>query len=285
MSTGTPAVRGTKEFSQRLETLLPKIAGVIPRHMTPERMVKIVQAAYFKSPALRECTELSIINSVLEASELGLEPNGALKHAYLIPFRDKKRGIVECTLQVSYLGFLELARRSGEFASIEARLIRAGDEWSLDYTPEPVFHHRPSRLPAGPEGKPGDITHAYAYGKLVSGATVFEVMEAGEIEFIRNCSKQPDSPAWVNHYGEMAKKTVLKRFTKRQARSPELAKAHGIDDAEYAVHAIPAPDGPRLSRTDQLTQRLAARPAPAELDPPDDEACYADDEAEMASEA
>jgi recombination protein RecT len=281
MSTGTPAIRGTKEFSQRLEKLLPKIAAVIPKHMTPDRMVKIIQAAYSKSPLLQECTEMSIFNSVLEASELGLEPNGALKHAYLIPFRDKKKGIVECTLQVSYLGFLELARRSGEFASIEARLIRQGDEFSLDYVPEPVFRHRPSMK----GGEPAPITHAYAYGKLVTGATVFEVMDIGEIEYIRSMSKQPDSPAWVNHHGEMCKKTVLKRFTKRQARSPELAKAHGIDDAEYAVHSmLPAPDGPRLSRTDQLAQRLAPRPAPVELDPPDDEAVYADDEAEMASE-
>lgn len=276
MSTGgTIAKRPSREFGDTLESYMPRMADVLPALLTPARIVQVAKTVYYKTPDLQKCDTGTILASIMTACELGFEPGGAMKQCYLVPYGR------ECQLLISYIGYLTLARRSGEYASIESRLVHESDRFDVRYTPEPAIDHVPSLLDS-----PGKITHVYAYARLRNGSLVSEVMTASEVERIRQGSRSKNSPAWRDHWGEMAKAKVIKRFIKRQPQSVEMAKAIEIDDLEYdATPASPAfAEGPRLSRTEQIAQRLAPKPAPAELDPPDELATYADDEAEMAAE-
>ena len=66
------------------------MAAVLPRHINPERMLKIALHAVRAVPQLMECTTESLMGAVMTCAQLGLEPNTVLGHAYLIPFRNKK---------------------------------------------------------------------------------------------------------------------------------------------------------------------------------------------------
>ncbi len=42
-----------------------------------------------KVPALGDCDTMSFVSAIVQCSLLGLEPGGALGHAYLLPFGNK----------------------------------------------------------------------------------------------------------------------------------------------------------------------------------------------------
>ncbi|HAU5557858.1 TPA: recombinase RecT, partial [Proteus mirabilis] len=61
-----------------------QLAAALPRHMTPDRMIRIVTTEIRKTPALANCDMQSFIGAVVQCSQLGLEPGNALGHAYLL---------------------------------------------------------------------------------------------------------------------------------------------------------------------------------------------------------
>lgn len=71
-----------------------QLAAALPRHMTAERMIRIATTEIRKVPALGDCDTMSFVSAIVQCSQLGLEPGGALGHAYLLPFgnRNEKSG-------------------------------------------------------------------------------------------------------------------------------------------------------------------------------------------------
>src|SRR5690348_12059314 len=92
---------GIKEL---LESRKGAIAQLLPRHLTADRLIKVALGCVMKTPALQKCTAASLLQSVIVAAELGLEPGGALGHLYLVPYGNT------CTPIVGYRGFIELMR-------------------------------------------------------------------------------------------------------------------------------------------------------------------------------
>src|SRR4051812_42731484 len=94
-----------------LESRKQAMAMVLPKHLTPERLIKIALVAVSKSPKLMDCTHESVLQSVMTAAQLGLECGGALGAAYLVPFKRNKKddqgrwhSWTECTLIIGYRG-------------------------------------------------------------------------------------------------------------------------------------------------------------------------------------
>ena len=102
-----------------------------------------------------------------------------------------------------------------------------------------------------------------------------DFMDVGEIEKIRNTSKQPNSLMWREHWNEGAKKTVLRRNVKMVRISTEVDAALEVDDRgfDFGEPQIVSVQ-PAGSRTEQLVGRLGAAPktpaapAPQADDPP-----------------
>jgi recombination protein RecT len=235
-----------------LERSRGELARLVPSEKAVDRVVRIVRTAWQMKPELQRCTPQSILSAAMKACELGLEPEGARKHAYLIGYGQ------ECQFQISYLGMLELARRSGAFRAIEVRLVHEHDAFRLWYDPTPRLEHAPALI-----RDPGPATHAYAYAILATGETAFEIMRRDEVEEIRKRCVRGNSPAWAHFWGEMAKKTVLKRFLKRQASSIELAEAMELDNQEYDLGDVTPRPGALPGRgAAGLAGRLGAPPAP-----------------------
>lgn len=224
-----------------------QIAAALPKHMTSERMARIVLTEVRKVPKLMECDQMSLMGAVMQASQLGLEPGAALGHCYLLPFNKRKKEgnqwvtTTECQLIIGYRGMLDLSRRSGQILSLEARAIYEKDHYVIRMGLDSTIEHEPA-WELDDRGAP---LFFYAVAKLKDGGVQFEVMSVREINAIRDNSQgykaavdaalkynkeKPDSP-WVTHYDEMAKKTVIRRLFKYLPVSIEMQRAVGLDEA------------------------------------------------------
>ena len=205
-----------------LQKMGPEIARAVPKHVNPDRMVRIALTTLRVTPELMRCTPGSFLGCVMSAAQLGLEIGGPLALAYLIPFKN------ECTLIVSYRGMMNLARRSGMVNAIYAYDVREGDKFSYKLGLNPTIDHEPSEK-QDREEKP--ITHVYAVAKLKDGEPIFTVLTRAQVEKFRQRSKAANSGPWVTDYTAMALKTAIRRLFTWLPQSAEMALAATIDEA------------------------------------------------------
>lgn len=199
-----------------------EIARALPRHLDPDRLARIATTVMRQTPQLGQADPASFLGALMTCAQLGLEP-GPLGHAYLVPFRNNKTNTVEVTFIPGYRGLVDLARRSGKVASVQARVVYTGDTFSYEFGLQPHLHHRPC-------GQLGDVTHVYAVIRYHDNALDFDVMTRAEVDAIRARSKAAGSGPWVTDYPEMAKKTVLKRLLKTAPMSVEYQQATAQDE-------------------------------------------------------
>jgi recombination protein RecT len=221
------AAPGNKLDSLRgiLERGKGTLASVLPKHMTAERMVKLATVAASKDAKLLDCDPMSLLRSLMDASQLGLEPFTPLQQCYIIPYFNGKKRIMEAQFQVGYRGLIELVRRSDKVLSIEAHCVYENDEFDCVLGLETKLTHKPNW-----DGDRGKMKLVYAVARLKDGATQFEVMGKNAVDDIRKRSKSAESGPWVTDYDQMACKTVLKRLIKYLPISIEAAKAMAIDN-------------------------------------------------------
>lgn len=216
------------------------LAAVLPKHVSPDRMLKIALGALRTTPKLMNCSVESLMGAVVHCSQLGLEPNTPLGHAYLIPFENRRKGTTEVQIVLGYKGLVDLARRSGQIVSIAAHEVCENDEFEFVYGLNEDLKHKPALTDRG------KIIAFYAMAKLQGGGHAFEVMSAEQINAIRDASqgyqqakrynKEASSP-WGAHYSEMGRKTVLRRLVKYLPVSIELAQAATLDEVSAAGHS------------------------------------------------
>ena len=177
-----------------------QFALALPKHLSPDRFVRVALTSMNKNPKLLECTKASLIQSLLDCSQIGLEPDGYKAH--LIPYGN------QCTLIVNYKGLVEIARRSGEIADIHADVVCENDEFEYSFGSGGKLIHRPNFKSRG------KVIAAYSFVKLKDGAESYEVMNLEEIEKVHQRSKAKNSGPWITDWNEMAKKTVFRRHSK-----------------------------------------------------------------------
>ncbi|MBU9649394.1 recombinase RecT [Burkholderia multivorans] len=228
---------GIGSVKQFFESQKATLAAVLPRHVSPDRMLKIALGALRTTPKLMECTVESLMGAVVQCSQLGLEPNTPLGHAYLIPFEKKKKvggewvtEKVETQIVIGYKGLIDLARRSGQVVSIAAHAVYEHDHFDYAFGLNEKLEHKPAMSARG------RVIAFYAVAKLVGGGHAFEVMSAEQVNEIRDASqnykfaRDKEKTVWGQHYEEMGRKTVLRRLFKYLPVSIELASAAAIDD-------------------------------------------------------
>lgn len=262
MATSNGAVQKSGGTIQDLlERRRDEISKVLPRHMTPDRLMRVALTSIGKNPDLMACSGASLLSAILQCAELGLEPGGALGHAYLVPFKQKD-GPPLCTLIIGYRGLLELMRRSGELSQVEAHIIYERDEYKVRYGLNPEFFHTPKL-----DGDAGKPVLVYMIARMKDGSQHVEIMKVPEVEAIRARSRYGKYGPWVTDWGEMAKKTVLRRGAKYLPLSSErLARAMDVDNDDFvdgeSQHATEATAANvqvlAESKTAQLKRKLSA---------------------------
>jgi len=205
------AVKLTKNMSiaDMIKAMEPEIKKALPQVITPERFTRMALSALNTTPKLAECSQMSFLGALMNAAQLGLEPNTPLGQAYLIPYRNK--GKLECQFQIGYKGLIDLANRNDNFQTVQARCVYENDVFSYEYGLNPDLHHIPAR-----ENK-GKLIFVYAMWKTVNGGFGFEVMSKEDIDnHARRFSQSFGSSysPWKTNYEAMAMKTVIKKCLK-----------------------------------------------------------------------
>lgn len=207
-----------------LEKSLPNIKQIAAKHLTPERLVKVVLGAASRTPLILDCTPLSVVKAVLQAAELGLEPGSSLGEFWLVPFKNGKTGEREAQGIPGYRGLIALARRTGEIANLYAEAVYQGDEFEVELGLHPKLIHRPDWDNENRE----DAKHlrfVYAVARFKDDTFQFIVLSRKQVDALRRRSKASDSGPWVTDFEEMAKKTAIRRLSKYLPMSVEMAKA------------------------------------------------------------
>lgn len=252
-----------EEMALIVQKMTPQIAQALPKHMTGERMARIVLTAVRMNPKLGECTPASFIGCVLACAQLGLEPNTPLGLAYLIPRKNNKNGgRLECSLQLGYMGMVDLADRAG--VDVFAYAVRQGDTFEYELGMEPKMRHVLS-TDADRQKKP--ITHAYCVSVSQSGLRKFTVLTVAQIEERRARSASKDEGPWITDYEPMCCKTAVRAHFRWMPKSTEktsiLTTAATIDEApEIGVPMLAAVD-PLIADV-MASQGLDDGPPPAE---------------------
>ena len=96
------------------------------------RFISSIVSAVQNNKDLQECSNASILSAALLGESLNLSPSPQLGQFYMVPFRDKERGMV-AQFQLGYRGMLQLAIRSGQYKRLNVLPIKEGE--LISYNP------------------------------------------------------------------------------------------------------------------------------------------------------
>lgn len=226
--------RGSRALTvdEKQEDTLRKVVAQINR---PDRMEQLKSALQgtpgaverFKTVALhalatngnvlKDCTPESIVEAVRESAVLGLEPTGLLGEGWILPYGATAK------FQPGYRGYLKLLRNSGQVAAVDCQLVYMNDEFDVRFGTDPGITHRPILVGERDTSgaliqQRGDYRGTYAWVRFKSGELVIEWMTTADVEEVKKRSPSVranrQSP-WDSDWGEMARKTVIRRLLKR----------------------------------------------------------------------
>jgi len=252
-----------KNLSQFLSSdgMKAKLAEGITKHFTPERLARMAVIAVTRQPFLLQCSMESFAFALSSAGQLGLECDGMLGRAYLVPFKNNKLGIYEAQFMIGYRGMLDLMRRSGDVHSFNCYLVYEADKFEVIYGTNPSIMHVPTL-----DGERGSWKFVYSVAQLKGEGISTHVMNRAQINAIRDKSQsyktylkdmkdaQKSKWAtciWIDNEEEMVKKTCIRQHFKylpatidNQDDYERLGRAFEIDNRDYEVEAEPPePDG------------------------------------------
>jgi len=216
------------------------ISQTLPNRNQIERFLRSLTLAIGSAnQQLLNCTPYSIFSSCLNLAYFGLDPSPYLGHGYLVPFKDR------ATLVIGYKGYVYLMLKSGLFNNVNAEVVYDKEEFCLQLGMCRSLIHSPS----APSLR-GEAKGAYTTLQYKEGHQDFCWMWWEEIKAIRDGSRgyNPQAPSgpWLNHPGEMMKKTPTRRIIKL-AQFP-------VGDDRFRVAA--EVDGSQEGGVDLLKQEL-----------------------------
>lgn len=194
------------------------------------RFVSSIVSAVQTTPALQECTNPSILSAALLGEALNLSPSPQLGQFYMVPFKNKKKGVTEAQFQLGYKGYIQLAIRSGYYKKLNVIAIKEGelirynpleeeievslieDDIEREETPTAgyyaMFEYENGFKKSMYWSKKKMLAHADKYSAAFSAKSL-ELLEAGKIP---DSEKWKYSSFWYKDFDGMAMKTMLRQL-------------------------------------------------------------------------
>lgn len=272
-----PIVKLGTQLDQRAD----EFRKALPSHISPEKLQRTIITAAQSNPDLLSADRQSLITSAMKAAQDGLLPDG--REAALVTFSTSSKdaqGNWQRKQLVQYMpmvyGLRKKIVQSGEIVSLQTGLVyRAEIEagaFIYEVGMEPPIRHRP--LLELPEAELADdcIVAAYSMARMKDGSVSVEVMRRGEINKVREASqtgatrdrkgqpRQSKGP-WADWFGEMARKTVMRRHAKTLPMSGDVivdVEGREFEAAASAAHLLDAVEGSKpvaLPNPEQLAEQ------------------------------
>lgn len=209
-------------FKDMLHGYKDQIALALPKHLNPDRMVRIALTEFSKNPELGKCDPKSVFASIIIASQLGLEP-GVMGHAYLIPYKGT------CQLVPGWQGYVDLVSRAGR-ASVWTDAVRKGDKFFYRKGSSPVIEHEPNE--DGDDSS--EFTHVYAVGRIRQAEwPIIEVWSRAKVlkhlKTYNKVGQRHYALQGENNLEMYGRKCALLQVIKYMPKSVELQTASGLD--------------------------------------------------------
>ena len=222
------ATKPVASITEFVEMYSPKISEVLGEQFDMQRFARLMVGCFRKTPKLQGATQVSLIDCFMACAVIRLEPNTPAGECFIIPYTDRKAGVVNATFQMGYQGFLTVAARNNIFAT-SFDLIKKGDEWGIVRGTKPQIIHRYPR-----DLVRGEVLGGYCVHTFPNGTSGFTFMSREEIDVIearalKNKRNKSESP-WTTDQEQMQLKTVIKRdFKTIPGKSEDLALAVSYD--------------------------------------------------------
>lgn len=246
-----------------------KIKQALPASVSLDRFTRTALTALQINPSVADADRQSLYNAVVRAAQDGLLPDN--REAALVVFSTKRGD--QWIKAVQYMpmvgGLIKRLAQSG--ITIDAQTVCEGDTFDYELGDDAKIAHKRPKLGT----KRGEIIGAYAIARLANGMVMREVMDRSEIDQIRSASKSKDGGPWSQWFGEMARKSVIRRLAKRlPITDPAIADTVTVDDeltelqqqADADMRAEPVPTAPAATRA---ASKVKAAMAQAEEPPAD----------------
>ena len=188
---------------------------------------------------LQECEPYTLMFAAMKATALNLPLDNSLGFAYVLPYKDNKKGITVAQFQLGYKGVKQLALRSGSFATIpNATDVRDGELISRNrLTGECKFNF----IEDAEEREKKPVIGFVSYFKLLNGAESTFYMSKAEMEkhalrysqtYRSTNPKVKAASKWTTDFNDMACKTVVKlNLSKNAPLSVEMQDALKADQS------------------------------------------------------
>lgn len=193
------------EVHKGITESLEKQIEALPSDLNRPRFVQNCMTVLQDGQAdFSKCQPATVVRTLLKGAFLGLDFFSG--ECYAIPYGEK------CQFQTDYKGEIKLAKKysSNPIKDIYAKVVREGDDF------EEVIENGQQKINFRPKTfNDGEIIGAFAVCLYKDGSMIYDTMSKAEIEHTRQAfSKAANSKAWKDSYGEMCKKTVLRRLCK-----------------------------------------------------------------------
>ena len=248
------ATRPDNEFGRlrtQLETRAADFRMALPSHITPEKFQRTIMTAAQSNPDILRADRASLVTAAMKAAQDGLLPDG--REAALVTFstRQKQDGQWVSVKLAQYMpmafGVRKKILQSGEISSLETNVVYRREvedgAFIFEAGTEAVLRHRPMLDLTDEDLADENIVAAYSVATMKDGTKSFEVMRRAEINRVRQASQTgalgktdrqgkaiPPKGPWVDWFGEMARKTVMRRHSKTLPMSGDLIDVEATDD-------------------------------------------------------
>lgn len=179
-----------------------------------QRFISSIVSAVQTNPALKECTNQSILSGALLGESLKLSPSPQLGQYYLVPFKDNKHNVTQAQFQLGYKGYIQLAIRSGQYKKLNVLAIKEGELIRFD----PLNEDIEVNLIADEEERENAPTIGYyAMFEYTNGfrkAMYWSKakMEAHALKYSKGYKAKKGYTFWEKDFDSMAFKTMLRQL-------------------------------------------------------------------------
>jgi recombination protein RecT len=224
---GTRSITPFEEVRTQLlsEDMKAQLLMALPPQMPPEKFQRVAITAINKNPDLLRCNRAALYGTFMLAAQDGLLPDG--REGAIVMYGDKPQWMPMVG------GLLKKIRNSGELKSLVCEVVYHNDRFErwIDEKGEHM-RHEPMTF-----GERGEIIGAYALAMTKDDGVYIEVMTKEEVEKVRSVSKAKGAGPWTQWWDQMAKKTVIRRLSKRLPMSTDLEDVIRRDDELFDVEA------------------------------------------------
>ena len=239
-----PAVQ---EVRSALEKMAPQFKAALPAHVSVEKFVRVTLTAVQTNPQLINADRRTLFAAATKAAQMGLLPDG--REGAIVTFKDQAQWMPMVA------GIMKLVRNSGEISTWSVQAVYENDQFDFMLGDDEHITHKPAL------SNRGKLIAVYSIVTMKDGEKSREVMSVEDVEAIRKRSRSANAGPWVTDYAEMAKKTVVRRHSKRLPLSTDIDGVIRDDDELF----MPPPEQPTTAPAPEHADEPAPKKRPSRL--------------------